>query len=319
MTLSERIIKWISLILSLVLACFLGYKLYETRQENSRQAELAEMREQEALPYRVELEQAKKELRELSRKSYVSAEAELMVGFVIVDPSDLDYIKEKADKYRFSPILIFDCAGNIEALADIVAAAEPSWEIMLYTSSASGNIAEKIEKSRAALASHGREDCGLFFLRRDFFNDKISAELTGQGMKGYTVYHDEPQSGQESSGNVYFDYSYIRNPEVDISRRLLGCYNSKASMLFALDMSAIRAGTIPEAVISRILSTLDGYVGKNDCRFATAGEVKSELSDILRVEAEYAQTAEEESKRLSRRIAELEAILGEIYGEIYDE
>ncbi len=313
----ERIVKWLCVLLSVLLAGFLAYYIYQYQQKINATLAFEQAREEELLQYRVELNETKQALEKLKRQtSYASTDAEFMVGFMVSDSSDLTYIKEKSDKYGFTPVLVFDCVLDAEAALAAVAEADPSWEVMFYASIISPeSFAGELSSAKEALSALGREDVGIFLLRKDYETEQTLSILTDHQMVGYTSYHTSPLSGQNADGTVYFDYSYIRTADVDIGKRVLGCYQAKASMLVVFDMSGIRAGIVSESLVSRTLSVMEGYTKKADCSFSTVEAVKTELSGTLQAEAEYAENIVSETKRLEKRIIELEDMIRKIYSE----
>ncbi|MCD7844198.1 MAG: hypothetical protein LUG17_06220, partial [Clostridiales bacterium] len=194
-------------LLSAVFACALGWMLYtEYRQEAAFSAASQALKE-EAAPYVTQRQALLSELDELeSSAACFSDEARFMVGFLVSDVSDLSYIREKAETYGFSPVLVLDCAMVETDLKQLLDAAEDQWEVMLYISPFSAETNDDVLAALSCLDSIGKDHTGVFFLRYEDNSDANVQLLLEDGFLGYTSYSDTPTAGQTDDVTVYFDY-----------------------------------------------------------------------------------------------------------------
>lgn len=305
-------------VISILLAGGLAFMIYSDEQEQKEQAEAIQELQAEARPYEVELNNLQSELSSLEKNTgYTSDRAEIMVGFIASELSDIEYISDKAQAYGFSPVLVVDCTMDISDIEEIVEAADENWEIMLYVSSFSEESNESVLTVLSYLDSIEKDETGVFFLRNDYASDENIRLLADDGFIGYTLYHSSsPAAGQTGDGSVYFDYSYIRSDEGTIDDRLSVLYSNKASMLIVFDMDKINSGEISGSYITGVLDKIQNYASQENCCFATVEEVVWELSEINMTEAELQAEYEEQAAEIQERMDELEEIISEIYSRI---
>ncbi|MCD7845178.1 MAG: hypothetical protein LUG57_04880 [Oscillospiraceae bacterium] len=306
------------IVLALALAGVLFFMLNKDNRQTQEQAEQIETLREEARPYEKELQALAEELEDLEDAvSYASETAEFIVGFVVTDVSDLDYIQEKAAAYLFSPVLVLDCTMERTVIEEIVSAANSSWELMLYAPDYLAGVNDQILDVADYLDSVGREYTGVFFLREDYSSADSIQLLAEDGFVGYTSYHsDSPRAGQLEDGMVYFDYSYLSTSGTSVASRLSALYSNKASMLVVLDMASINSGKLTEAYVISLFDRLQSYAENDDCSFSTVTEVVEELSKINDIEAENQAGTEARAAELQERIAELEEIIQGIYDKL---
>ncbi len=312
----KRIKKIISVIISVcVIAAVLCTALYE-EAEQRKAAEKWDIIAQKAVPYEKELWQIEDELLEMKKNTaYISERAEIVVGFLASEISDIEYIRQKAELYSLKPVLVIDCTGDMQSIEDLIYRADNSWEIMLYASDFSEKTSEKIAYVKAYMKSMGKADCGIFFIRRADMSSDNRDMLMELGFEGYTSFHDYPQAGQRENGTIYFDYSHIKSSDTSVEARLSMCYSGRASMIYIFDMESLHNGSLSENSVTSNLRILQSYASRKNCTFATVAEVAEELSSIRRVEAENKALYEEKAAPMKARIAELRRIIRDIYSE----
>ncbi len=308
-------ISIICVVVCVFLAGVLAYMIYTNNQRQKAQAEAMEALQAEARPYEVEQQNLKDELESLQESVYYSGEeAKFLVGFVVSDASDISYIEEKAADYSFSPVLIIDCTMDMDAIEEIMEAADETREIMLYASDFSEETNDSVLSVISRLESIDREHCGVFFLRGDYSTASNIQLLADDGFTGYTIYNSEsPQAGQTEDGSVYFDYSYLTSAGTTVSSRISALYRNKSSMIVAFDMASINSGALKETYVVNILDSIHSYTENDDCSFSTVAAVVEELSNVNEIEAERQAEYEEQAAEIQERIDELEEMIDEIY------
>ncbi|MCC8029589.1 MAG: hypothetical protein LIO75_07330 [Lachnospiraceae bacterium] len=311
----SRVIGIICVVICALLAGILVYMVYTNNRNRQAQSEAMTALQEEARPYEVELQNLKSELASLEDSvSYTSEEAEIMVGFVVSDVSDLSFIEEQAADYGFSPVIIIDCTMDMDVIEEILETADESWEIMLYASDFPEEVNDSILSVISCLESMNREHCGVFFLRGDYSTDSNIQLLADDGFIGYTDYNSEtPKAGQAEDGSVYFDYSYVNSTGTMMSSRVSALYSSKSSILVAISMASINFGTLTEADAVNILDSLQTYTENDDCSFSTVAAVVEEYSAVNELETERQADYEKQTAEIQARIDELEEIIDEIY------
>lgn len=302
------------LMLSMILA--LGFIRYTDQQERKEQSEIIEALNAKARPYQAEKIQLQLELDGLQRDTaYQSKTARYMVGFLASSADDFSYIREQAQFYGFSPIIIFDCDEDTADLQEQLTMTEDTWEIMLGTSSFGSDVSERIQAFKAWLDEEGRKDTGVFFIRRDDLSAANIQLLLDNGLIGYTEYHDSPSAGQKLNGAVCFDYSYIWTNEVSVDSRLSGVYANRSAMLYVFDMEKMRSGEVTETAVATILRKVQRYAAMEHGTFATVGSVVAELLNINCFVEEKQAAKEERMSEIQGRMDELDKIIHDIYAE----
>lgn len=220
-------------ILCVVVAIVIGYLFYINQQNEKEQTVALESLQEELEPYESELQELQAELSDLNNDvSYTSEEAEIIVGFVPSEVADLSYIEEKSETYNFSPVLVLDCTMEVAEVDAIINAADPDWEIMLFSPTFSEDANENVLSVLSLLETRNVEHCGVFLLRSDYYNITNIQLLSDDGFTGYTNYNeDNQQIGQTEDGMIYFEYSYLTSSGTTIASRLYTLYSSKSSMI----------------------------------------------------------------------------------------
>lgn len=314
-----RIRNIICVVFSVLLAGALAYMLYTDNQQEKAQSEAIQALQAEARPYEKELRELESELDDLENVTYSSEGAEIMVGFIISDVSDVSYIEDKAEAYDFEPVLILDCALELTDIKSFIDAADDDWEVMLYSSEFSSSTNDSVLTVTDYLDSIEREHTGVFLIRNSSMNSITLQLIKDDGFIGYTTYHESaPQAGQTSDGYVYFDYVRIVSDDSfdSMSSYLSWLYTNKTSMLLAFDMEGINSGDAAEENVTELLDTAQGYTENDDCSFSTVADVVTELQQINQTEEELRAANEERMAEIQERIDELEEIIHEIYSKI---
>lgn len=313
---TEKTVKIICIVLSVILAAALAALLYADYQKSkATEARLSEIAER-ARPYESEIRDLEKELSDLKEgQHYSSEEAEFMVGFIVSEKSDMAYISEISKEYPINPVVVIDCTADISSIAECLDEADAKWEIMLYAPSYSAGINDKVAEVRKHLFNLSKRDTGIFLLRRYNDTETNIALLKQNGFIGYTAYHESPSFGQSENGMVYFDYSLITTDSIDIAARLSACRQKKASMMVVFDISALHTGDLSESTVTRISDELEYYANQENSRFSTVTEVVAELSDINRIEAEMVAKNESRISELNEQIERLNDQINAIWAE----
>lgn len=298
-------------ILGALIAVVIGYLLYTNQQQEKEQTAALESLQDELEPYESELRELQADLNNLKYNiSYTSEEAEILVGFVPSDVSDLSYIEEKSQTYDFTPILVLDCTMEMENVEAIIEAVEGDWEIMLFSPAFSEDINENVLSVLSLLEAENIEHSGVFLLRSDYSSTANIQLLADDGFIGYTNYNeDHLQIGQTEDGLIYFEYSYLTSSDTTVSSRLYSLYSSKSSMIVAFDMASINSGALPEAYVDALFDTMQAYTEYDDCTFSTVADVIQELSNVNSIEAENQAAYEEQAAQIQERIDELQEII----------
>lgn len=314
----SRVKTTICILLSVLLAAFLGVSFYRDSQEQQAQTAAAESLQAEAKPYEQELTEIRRELAEMEEAiKYAGETARFIVGFELSDVSDLSYIRELADTWQFSPVLVLDCTDELETLETYLdAAADTGWEIMLFGSSFSEAVNENVLAVRAALAERGLEDTGVFVLRRDYASTGNIQLLMEDGFIGYTEYNDTPAAGFTQDGMVHFDYSYMQSENETISSRLSLAYANKAAILALFDLAMVQNGTISESYVTSVLNTIGQYAEYEDGCFSTVADAVEELQSAQAIVEARQEEYDAYAAQQQERIDELNEIISEIYGKL---
>ncbi len=319
-TYREEKIKRICILLCILLVGILAVTVFIVQKNDAeKQSHLQEIAAQ-VQPYRQELAQLTKELNSLKFDSrYTSQYARLMIGFRSTGVSDLAYIREKALVYQFTPVLILDCSVSMPEIGEVVMAADPDWEIILYIPDYMDGMIGHIQDVRDYLNTVGRPDSDILFLRENHSAQTLDQILTQNNFQGSVTYHNTPISGQNKNGTVYFDYSYFKKDVFvkqtigALQERLNLWYTARSSMLCVFDMSILNDEDVTEEQIDRVLNSIRQYTAYDYGRFSTVNEVVTELSQINRIEAELTAEANRKASQLQARIDALNAIIDSYY------
>ncbi len=309
----RKIVNVICLVLIVILAVIFGVLAYSSQKEEMRERERLQQIADQVQPKEAELRDLQEELVEMEKQiSYESDMARIMVGFVISQQDDIDYIRELSAEYGFSPVLVLNCALDAGEVAERIAlAANTGWEIMLTASPFS---MEAIDVARAGLWDAGLQDSGVFLLRYEDFSANHTEMLLKKGFVGYTRYHEDiPTDGCTDDPMVYFDYSYIQTAGTTVGSRLAALYDSKASLILVLDMDAVHRHALLKEEIEELLDWTKEYTDQDDCTWATIGEVVAGLLETGAIEAERRNTYDQYAVEQLNREEELRKGIEGIY------
>ncbi len=311
-------IKGISIALVLLLVfVFLGVWVWEAEQQIRSQELHLEYQEKTA-DYQTERQNLRQQLDKLDENSpYCGDETYLMVGFIITLDEDVEYVREKLEEYPFKPILIVDGSSEIAAIKKLVRKADKDWEILFYAPSLAYDAVLSYSLKKAELERNGRTVSDAVFSRVQSVSEKEVSVLKDAGFSGYTIYHDNPLSGQTPEGMVYFDFSRLASGEIILNDRLSKCYAQKASMLYAFDVESIRNGNLHEDKVLAYLETLTSYTKKENCSFSSVSHVMETLSLLNQKKAELDALRAAQREEILKRINELDDIIGEIHSEYF--
>ncbi len=268
--------------------------------------------------YKAEQSELRRELEELKKEiDYYGDKTSIMVGFAVTSESDIVYIREKAEKYKFTPTIVLDCTMEFGKMTALLETADKEWEIMLSAPSLTGYIGTLLASAKAQLTASGRKVSNVVFSRVTSISTRGEVILSEAGFAGCSVYHDSPVSGQTESGLVYFDFSRIASANVELEARLSSCYGKAASMIYVFDMESVRAGYVPESKMESYLQTLASYAEKDNCAFATVTETAGALSGINKLKEELNASCENQIVAVEARIKELYKIIMQIHNECF--
>ncbi|MCD8005370.1 MAG: hypothetical protein LUF29_00110 [Oscillospiraceae bacterium] len=296
-----------------VLAVFI-FLVYNYSIESSDAKSRLEAAVAEAKVYEDEVTKLKRSITSAADAlSDTAGTARFVIGYVIYSEDDISFAEEQGLQYGFDPALVIDCVGNLvelEALASV--AASSGHEIMLTASVFTPEYNETVISLLDYMSEEGIECSDIFLLRSDYYSSSSVDLVISDGFAGYTVYNSTPTSGITDEGYITFDYSYLTVDSTSYTR-FSSSYTNVASMVVAVDMDSIRTGTLTEAFVSKLLSTLSSYAENDDCEFSSISDVtESLLTDAESMDdriAEYEAYAAE----CQARIDELEEIIAEIY------
>ncbi len=298
----------ILIVAGLALARHIDQKQQQEMQD--RYARLDEL----AAPYQAELETLKKELAALQKElQYTPTAARFMMGFFAADAADMAYIEQKAEAYSFDPVVVVDCGSGLEAARAAINAANPSWEIMLYSYELSDQSYETIRAAKEYLKSIEREDVGVFLLGSWNGSEANIRRLKEEGFVGYTSYRDPPAAGQNEDGTVYFDYAFVKKSNEGFNSRISSIYGNSASTIFIFDVPKINAGAMSEEMAIYYFETIQRYAAMENCMLATASEVIQELSAINELLEQKQVENNAQITQLTQRIKELNRMISDIY------
>ncbi len=312
---TEQILKVVGIVLTVALVAGMCWVYFRDRREQDRQAAAWESLADAALPYEKEKRELEQELSQLQEAAqYVPEHADLMIGFLVSDASDMAYVREKSAQYGFSPIIVIDCTANTASIASCLEAVEAGWEILLYTPEFSDEIHASVVFTKQLVESMGKQDTGIFLLRNGYHTEHHVSLLAESGFVGYATYHDSPVSGQTEDGLVYFDYSLVRSGGTVTSDRLAEAYAKKAAFLVVLDMAGMQSGALTDKNVTAILDDAQKYAAHEDCSFSTVADTVATLSEINQIEADNRAEHAARVAAIEARLGELDAIISGIYG-----
>ncbi len=294
--------------------------LYWVQTNDARKQAAALALQELARPYEQELSQLEAQLEATSRDYvYHSSSAELLIGFILSDGSDIPCIQSLKDQYGFSPVIILDCTKPLETVQALIAAVPPEWELMLYTAQLDSTAQESIADIKTHLNTLGRKDTGILFLRSRAVSDGDLAALRLGGFTGCTLYHDTPAVGQNPDGSVFFEYASFNASNFDsdgaeaFSQRLEDVYNHKASMLCVFDMEDLQPLETAAEKTRLLLQTIGQYAARSSCSYSTVSAVAEKLSRINGEKAAYELNAKKEAAAIEERIQALKVTIHDIY------
>ncbi|MCC8063598.1 MAG: hypothetical protein LIO70_00755 [Clostridiales bacterium] len=317
----NRLKTILCMLLSILMAAFLIVAFYRDSRLAQAQADAIAEVLAEAQPYEQELEAIESELEEMAAAvPYVSETARFVIAFELSAVSDLSYIREVAETYQFTPVLVLDCTDDLETLEGYLeAAADTGWEIMLFANSFSAEVNEDVLAVRDALEQRGMEDTGVFLLRTDYATTENIQLLLEDGFIGYTVYNETPLAGyarDDEESVIYFDYSYMQTVNETINSRLALTYANKCVMLTLFDLERVWNGPMSESYVASILELVQTYAGYDDACVSTIAEVAAELNEAQEAEAERQQAYDEYAAQQQERIDELNELIDGIYSKL---
>ncbi len=293
---------------------FFGYLKYQDmKAEDEWRASLNER----VRPHNIEINNLRMELSDLYENcKYTPTKSSFMVGFLVSDASDVDYIRQKAKKYSFTPVAVINCDENMDNIKKCIDALDAEWEIMFYADAFSKKINDNVLKVKEYVDGKKLNNSKTFLLRQGYDTETNIELLREDGFVGYTVYHASvPSVGQHENGMYHFDYSLIRSDNASIEHRLSECYEQHASMIFTFSMYEMKNKGLTDTFVEGVLTDLKKYTDAEDCDFATIAQTGEELSQIHIIEAAKREESREREEEIKQRISDLQVIISKIYSE----
>ncbi|MCD7847982.1 MAG: hypothetical protein LUG49_08170 [Oscillospiraceae bacterium] len=301
-------------VIVLVVFCVLAYNYKSKSSDDKSRLEAAVA---EAKVYEDEVTALKRSITaaadDLADKSET---ARFVIGYVISSDDDITHAEEQGAEYGFEPVLVLDCVDSLvelEALA--YSASNTGHEIMLTASVFTSETNETVQSLISYMSANGIEYSDIFLLRSDYYSDASLEMIIADGFAGYTVYNTTPTAGLTSDGYVTFDYSYLTVDSTSYTR-FSSSYSNMASMMIAVDMDSVRAGTLTEGFITTLLSTLSIYAENDNCEFSSIADVENALLTANETAEQRQAEYEAYVAECEERIAELEEIIAEIYAQL---
>ncbi len=304
-------------LLSVVVLVVFGFLAYNYMSDSSEEKSRLEAAVAEAKPYEDEVTSLKRSISSAADAlSETSETARFIFGYVISSEDDIAHAEEQSAEYGFETVLLLDCVDNLEELQSLaLSASATGHEIMLTSSVFTTESNDTVRSLISYMKSNSIEYSDIFLLRSDYYSDSSIDMLIADGFAGYTVYTSSPTSGITEDGYITFDYSYLTTDSSSYTR-FSSSYSNMASMIIAVDMDSIRAGTLTEGFVTTLLSTLSSYAENDDCEFASISEVEENLlSENASMEEKLAEY-EAYVAECEQRIDELEKIIAEIYSQL---
>lgn len=280
-----------------------------------RDAALQEMLER-AKPVERELDAARRELEE-RRSALAASKAEpvIVIGYQIVQRSDIEYALSQAEQYHFVPVFVLDPTQRdwrdlVQALRDVPC------EIVV---SASPCTQETVSAAtlRTALAGEDRScsDSGCFLLRNADDTPENLALVAEAGYAGCIRHADAAENEVLDSGLVTLSYSQIKSGGFSVENRLQKAVAAGQALLLVFDMDAMRDGTLTAEDVTTALDAVAEVWTEQEM---TAGTVAGAMEAVRRYaetcamsQAEFEVYAAAQQEKIDALESELEAIRAE--------
>ena len=290
--------------------------LYMDRKEELQKSVQIARQNEEAKPYEKEIREINAQMKEREKSlAYLNDTAEMLVGYRMYAPEDMAMIREQAETYGFSPVIVLDCTMEIKQLTNIIqSVADKGWDIMLTGSPITDEINENVTQVREVLSQSGLSDTGVFLLKSSDYSEKNVAKLAENGFKGYTCFSNTVTNGCEENGIIYFEYWYVQKGDTSIQNKLELMVDDRKAMIVVFDLENLHTGFLTEEAITERLDLMADYVKAEKMVFSVTEEIVGQLSNINEVKAQRQAEYEEYAAQQQEKINELKEKINQIYG-----
>ena len=306
-------VQWLIAIATVILAAVLVVLLVRNHLETQRRdAALLTMLDQ-ARPIERELDRAKRELAERERALNDNEKSAcLMVGYQIVQRSDIDFANHQAKHYGFTPVFVLDpTLENVRELLD--ALRETPCEIVFSASPCTPETSNAAEL-RELLAEPERAavDTGCFLLRSTDDSAETLALVASSGYTGCIRHADTGENTVLETGVITLSYSQIKSGAFSVKNRLDKALAAGQALLFVFDMESMRAGTLTGTDAENALTEISAAWTEQGL---TPGTVVGALEEVrvysetkAMTRAEFEAYDDEQREKIAALEAELDAV-----------
>lgn len=306
-------------VLIIVLAVLLGMLLFlDKKQENRRAAHMVQL-QNEARSYNQEIDDIRSELKkresEIKRTSDVSG---AIIGFVPTSAEDVSTIKNLTAGYRFTPLLILDCAMDEDTLKVVAReAVEEHYDLILAGITFDQEVVKTADSIQALLPEYGYNKEPAFFLRHSFDTKENLEVLLQHGFQRLVRYNDSLSSGVADSGVPYLSYGFIRSSSA-YPNFISQVVDAHSYTIMTFDFQDIRSGAVKTADITDFLVKVDSQVSAGKMLFTDLSEAFDAVVEREGLSKRCQEEFEEYRVEQQKRIEELEKIISEIYSRLDD-
>lgn len=306
--------KILLVMLALVLVIISGMLVFESDQKEQRQQKHILKLQKEAEPYESELQEIRQDLEERSRAIYSSSDiSSSMVGFVMTSAGDMDLVKEVANEYSFTPIIVLNCDLSQDILLEILQkASEQNYEIMLSGMTFDENVLKTADIIRDQGTDYGYDQDVVFMIRKKCDSDK-NRNLLKQHEYKNIIYYDSMMKSDISGKMRYIPYRFVRSNVSAYINTIEYAVSEKVDIIWLFNIEEIENGKLSKGIITDFLQILDKRIKEGTMHYIKLGEAFYALAkkEGLMQEAEEEYTRYKEEQKV--RIDELEAEIDKIY------
>ncbi|MCD7822998.1 MAG: hypothetical protein LUG86_03115 [Oscillospiraceae bacterium] len=304
-------------LLSVIVLVVFFVMAYNYKSRTSEQKSRLEAAVAEAKQYEDEVTELKRSITSATDAlSDKSDTARFVVGYVVSSEEDIATAEAQAAEYGFEPLIVLDCIDDLTVLEGLALVASDAGHEIMLTASVFTVEANETVKSLLSYMSENGIDCADIFLLRSDYSSSSNVELViSDGFSGYTIYNSTPTSGITDDGYITFDYSFLTVDSTSLTR-FSSSYSNLASMVVAIELDSVRAGTLTDSFISKLLTTLAAYSKNDDCEFTSIAGVAESLLEENESAEERLLEYEAYVAECEARIDELEEIIAEIYSQL---
>lgn len=312
----KKILTGILAAVSILAGAVLFFGLYMDRKQQQQQAVQIARQNEQAKPYEEEIRGINEQMKEEKKLlDYLSDTAQMLVGYKIYVPDDLDMIQKQAEEYGFSPIVVLDCSMEIEELTILTkSVAEKGWEIMLTGSPVTEATYDTAAQVREVLGQSQVSDTGVFLLKSGDYSEETVDMLKSNGFKGYTCFSDTVTNGCTENGMVYFEYWYVQRGDASMATKLEQMTTDRKAMIVVFDLQSLHTGLLSKKSITERLDLMQSYVEQEKVVYASTAEIVGQLSDINAVKQQRQEEYDKYAAKQQEKIDELQKKVHKIYG-----